>query len=97
MQTHLKQKIKSTTKNDEIYKKLHQKLDNNKSLEEESKLRCNHDDLVHHKDRIYVPNNTYLNNLILAQVHKKPYSGHLGYQKNITTLKKRVFLARNEN
>jgi hypothetical protein len=32
-----------------------------------------------------------IKNLILVEVHKKPYSGHPGYQKTITTLKKEYF------
>ena len=35
--------------------------------------------------------------LILDEIHKTPYSGHPGYQKTITMLKKRIFLAKYED
>jgi hypothetical protein len=47
-----------------------------------------------YKNKIYVPNNIELKILILEEVHKKPYSGHPGYQKTITTLKKEYFWPR---
>ena len=44
-----------------------------------------------HKDRIYVPNVPKIKLLILDEIHKTPYSGHPGYQKTITMLRKEYF------
>ena len=33
-----------------------------------------------YKDRMYVPNVPKVKLLILDEIHKTPYSGHLGYQ-----------------
>jgi hypothetical protein len=44
--------------------------------------------LLRFKNRLYVPNSTELKMIILDELHKKPYSGHPGYQKMITTLRK---------
>ena len=41
-----------------------------------------------YKNRIYVPNVPEINLLILNEVHKSLYSGHPGYQKMITMLRK---------
>jgi hypothetical protein len=40
------------------------------------------------KNRLYIPDSTELKLTVLDEVHKKLYSGHPGYQKKITTLKK---------
>ena len=46
------------------------------------------DGLVRFQDRIYVPNCSELKKLILREFHVKPYLGHPGYQKTMTTNKK---------
>ena len=40
---------------------------------------------------MYVPNVHKVKLLILDEIHKTPYSGHPGYQKTITMLKKIIF------
>ena len=50
-----------------------------------------------YKDRMYVLNVPKVKLLILDEIHKTPYLGHLGYQKTITMLRKRVFLAKHED
>ena len=40
---------------------------------------------------MYVPNVPKFKLLILDEIHKTPYSGHPGYQKNITMLRKEYF------
>ena len=40
---------------------------------------------------MYVPNVPKAKLLILDEIHKTPYSGHLGYQKTITMLRKECF------
>ena len=44
-----------------------------------------------YKNRLYVPNVLEIKLLILNEVHKSPYSGHPGYQKKITMLRKDYF------
>ena len=39
----------------------------------------------------YVPNVPKVKLLILDEIHKNPYSGHPGYQKTITMLRKEYF------
>ena len=46
------------------------------------------DGLFRFRDRIYVLDNIELKMLILREFHAKPYSGHPGYQKTLTVVKK---------
>ena len=47
--------------------------------------------LLLYKDRLYIPNVPKIKLLILNEIHKTPYSGHPGYQKTITMLRKDFF------
>ena len=40
---------------------------------------------------MYVPNVPKVKLLIIDEIHKTPYSCHLGYQKTITKLRKQIF------
>jgi len=44
--------------------------------------------LLRFKNRLYIPNSSDLKSTILDELHKRPYSGHRGYQKMITALRK---------
>ena len=45
-------------------------------------------DLLVYKNRLYIQDSEEVKWLILNELHKKPYSGHTGYQKMITKLRK---------
>jgi hypothetical protein len=49
------------------------------------------DELLMHKNRIYVPSSGELRNLLLKGMHDVPYAGHLGYQKSITIVRIQFF------
>ena len=51
----------------------------------------NENEFLLFKDKLYVPNVPKVKLLILDEIHKTPYSGHLGYQKTITMLRKEYF------
>jgi hypothetical protein len=44
--------------------------------------------LLRFKNKLYLPDSVELKLTVLDEVHKKPYSGHPGYHKMITTLRK---------
>ena len=46
------------------------------------------DGFVRFRDKIYVPDDNGLKNLILREFHVNPYSGHPGYQKTLIVMKK---------
>lgn len=47
--------------------------------------------MLNYKKRLYVPNQNNIKGLILDEFHKSHYTGHLGYQKMITTLRKEYY------
>lgn len=50
--------------------------------------RLTSEGLVRFRDKIYVPDSSELKKVILWEFHAKPYSGHPGYQKTLTVVKK---------
>ena len=51
----------------------------------------NEKEFLLYKYRMYVPNVPKVKLLLLDEIHKTPYSGHLGYQNPITMLRKEYF------
>jgi hypothetical protein len=47
--------------------------------------------LLTYKNRLYVPNYDDLKRFIMDELHKRPYTGHPGYQKMITTTRKQFY------
>jgi hypothetical protein len=47
--------------------------------------------LITYRDRLYIPNCDDLKRFILDELHKRPYTGHLGYQKMITATRKQFY------
>jgi len=79
-------RIKSAAENDEKFKEIMQKLLENLAENENDRFRLSKNGLLMCKNRLYIPNSTDLKTIILNEMHKKPYSGHPGYQKTITML-----------
>jgi hypothetical protein len=83
----LEQRIRTTCINDKNYTKLVAELHDTTTISHERDLSIDKDGLLHFKNRLYIPNSVELKIIVLDEVHKKPYSGHPGYQKTITTLR----------
>ena len=47
--------------------------------------------LLTYKNILYIPSCDDLNRFIMEKLHKRPYKGHLGYQKMITTTRKQFY------
>jgi hypothetical protein len=47
--------------------------------------------LLTYRSRMYIPYCDDLNRFILDELHKRPYTGHPGYQKMITTTRKQFY------
>jgi hypothetical protein len=88
VESDLEQRIRTTIFNDENYTKVMAKLQ--KSTENSDKLALSIDKkgLLRFKNRLYIPDSVELKLIGLDKVHKKSYSGHPGYQKMITTLRR---------
>jgi hypothetical protein len=84
----LEQRIRTTGINDENYTKMMGELQNRITNSDKLDLSIDKKGLLRFKNRLYIPNSTELKVTVFDKVHKKLYSGHLGYQKTITTLRK---------
>jgi hypothetical protein len=84
----LEQRIKMTGVNDGNYTNMMAELQNSVTNSDELDISIDKEGLLRFKNRLYVPDSIELKLTILDEVHKKPYYGHPGYQKTITTLKK---------
>ena len=47
--------------------------------------------LLTYRDRLYIPNGDDLKRFIMDELHKRPYTGHPGYQKMITATQKQFY------
>ena len=86
--TELDIKFEDGVKMDKDYQNLREKVTENKYKNIKIDFSLNEKGLMLYKNRLYVPNVPEIKLLILNEVHKSPYSGHPGYQKTITILRK---------
>ena len=84
----LEERIRMVGIDDENYTKMMEELPNNTANSDTPDLSIDKKGLLQFKNRLYIPDSAGLKLTILDEVHKKPYSGHPGYQKTITTLRK---------
>ena len=84
----LEQRIRMACINDENYIKMMEEFQNSIANSDKPDINIDKKGLLRFKNRLYIPDSVEKKLTILDEVHKKPYSGHLGYQKTITTLKK---------
>jgi hypothetical protein len=83
----LEQRIRTTSINDGNYTKMLSKFQNSIANSDKPYLSIDKKGLLRFKNKLYIPDSTELKLTVLDEVQKKPYSGHLGYQKTITTLR----------
>ena len=76
---------------DENYRKLQAKVRENLIEILSTRYSLNEKGLLLYKDRLYIPNVPKIKLLILNEVHKNSYAGHLCYQKTITMIRKDYF------
>ena len=86
--TNLEEQLKAMLEQDEIYQKLQAKTKENPTESLSKGYSLNEKIFLLYKDRMYAPNVPKVKLLILNEIHKNPYSGHPGYQKTITMLRK---------
>jgi hypothetical protein len=84
----LEERIRTEGIDDENYTKMMEEFSNITANSDNSDLSVDEKGLLRFKNRIYIPDSAGLKVSILDEVHKKPYFGHPGYQKTITTLRK---------
>jgi hypothetical protein len=84
----IEQRIKDASSNDEKYIKIVVDLQNNVENIDRTDLSLDRNGLLRFKKRVYILDFAELKLTNLDEVHKKPYSGHPGYQKMVAALRK---------
>ena len=87
----LDEQLKEGVKQDEIYQKLQAKAKENPIENIIKGYSLDEKEFLLFKEKLYVPNVPKVKLLILDEIHKTPYSGHPGYQKTISMLRKEYF------
>ena len=93
----LDDKFEDGVKMDKYYQNSREKVIENEYENIKTDFSLNEKGLMLYKNRLYVPNAPEIKLLILNEVHKSPYLGHLGYQKMITMLRKYYFWTNMKN
>ena len=86
--TDLEEQLKAGIEQYEIYQNLQAKTKENSTESLSKGYSLNEKGFLLYKEKMYVPNVPKVKLLILDEIHKNPYSGHPGYQKTITMLRK---------
>ena len=87
----LNEQHKEGIKQDESYQKLQITVKEGPTESLIKGYSLNENEFLLFKDKLYVPNVPKVKLLVLDEVHKTPYSGHPGYQKPVTMLRKKYF------
>jgi hypothetical protein len=90
-QSYLKDIIIEATKSNLQYRELVEKLQQGNLQQKIDEYKIDTDKILMYRGRIYVPNSQELKNMILGEMNKVPYAGHLGYQKTIAAVKSQYY------
>ena len=78
---------------DPFYVEILKKVKEDRLFQQQKEYKVDKSILLWSKDRLYIPEGGDIRSSILMEFHQEPYSGHLGYQKMISTVKKHFFWA----
>jgi hypothetical protein len=93
----IKGRVKSAQETYAFFKTMKSNLKQDPTrLKYEGYLMLN-DDLLTYKGGLYIPNCDDLKRFIMDELHKRPYTGHLGYHKMITTTRKLFYWSEMKN
>jgi hypothetical protein len=88
IESDLEQRIRTASINDENYTKVMEEFQNSIANSDKPYLSIDKKGLLRFENKLYMPDSAELKLIVVDEVDKKPYSGHPGYQKTITTLRK---------
>eukprot|EP00253_Pinus_taeda_P028245 PITA_28245 len=83
--------IRETSEQDAEYQQLKQQIQQAAGRDSQQEYATDDAGIVYFKQRIYVPNQSKIKNLIMDEFHISHYAGHPGYQKMITAIRKEYF------
>ena len=87
----LENQILSAENSDKEYQILKEKTAKNEQNQVKTNFILNKQGLLLHKNRLDIPNIAEIKLTVMNELHKWPYSGHPGYQKMITMIRKDLF------
>ena len=90
-QSNLRQHIVSHITEDEMYVQVKDKLQQQSLEKKYERYKLEEDGLLTYKNKIYIPNVSYLRRVVMDDIHQAPYFGNPGYQKRIATARKQYF------
>ena len=76
---------------DHFYVEILKKFQEDRLFQQQKEYKVYETRLLWSKERLYVQEGGDIISSILTKFHRKPYSGHLGYQKMIFVVKKHIF------
>jgi hypothetical protein len=87
-ETNVRERVKSAQETDAFFQSIKSYLE-----QESTGMKCEgyqwlNDVLVTYKGRLYIPKFDGLNRFMMDELHKRPYTSHLGYPKMITSTRK---------
>jgi hypothetical protein len=87
----IKKRIRNSLQNDEQFNLIKESLQQEPKGKKYEGYQLTEDGLLMYNNILYIPNSIELKNLIMDEFHRRPYVGHPGYQKMITTTRKLYF------
>eukprot|EP00253_Pinus_taeda_P033189 PITA_33189 len=90
-QSTLFEKIKSTAERDAVYQQIKQQLQQFFGKETQQGYELDDAGMLYFNKKLYVPNEDGIKKLILDEFHISHYTGHPGYQKMVTALRKEYY------
>ena len=92
-QTHayLHEKIRKTNKVNPFYVEILKKVQQDRLFQQQKEYKVDDSGLLWSKDRLYVSDGGEIQSSILIEFQREPYSGHPGYQKMISAIKRHFF------
>ena len=90
-QFRLDESIRMENKVDRFYVEILKKVQEDRLLQQQKEYKVEETGLLWSKERLYVPEGGDIRSNILTKFHRKPYLGHLGYQKMISSIKRHFF------
>jgi hypothetical protein len=89
--TYLKNRIVEAVTTDQHYVQVIKILQHNDIQHKYKDYKLEENEILLFWNKVYVLNSQELRNLVLTKMHNVPYTGHLGYRKNITTVRCQYF------
>ena len=84
----LHENIITANKVDLVYVEILKKVQEDQLFQQQKEYKVDDFRLLWSKDRLYVSNGAHIWSSILTKFHREPYSGHPGYQKMISSVKR---------